>query len=122
MKFVISESAPKPAGPYSHAVVVEKFVFVSGQIPIRKNGEIPDKFEERVKTVIENVRVILKDVGLDLENVVKVTVYLKDLSKFNEFNKVYERYFKNKPARSVIGVSDLPKGVDIEMEVVAFRS
>ncbi len=121
MKFVISESAPKPAGPYSHAVVVEKFVFVSGQIPIRKNGEIPEKFEERVKTVIENVRVILKDIGLDLENVVKVTVYLKDLSKFNEFNKVYERYFKNKPARSVIGVSDLPKGVDIEMEVVAFR-
>ncbi len=121
MKFVISESAPKPAGPYSHAVVVEKFVFVSGQIPIRENGEIPEKFEERVKTVIENVRVILKDVGLDLENVVKVTVYLKDLSKFNEFNNVYERYFKNKPARSVIGVSDLPKGVDIEMAVVTFR-
>ncbi|ADC65670.1 endoribonuclease L-PSP [Ferroglobus placidus DSM 10642] len=122
MKFVISENAPKPVGPYSHAVVVENFVFVSGQIPMRKNGEIPEKFEERVEAVIENVRAILNEVGLDLENVVKVTVYLKDLSKFNEFNEVYEKYFKKKPARVVVGVSELPKGVDIEMEVVAFRS
>jgi len=121
MKFVNSEKAPKPVGAYSHAAVVGNFVFVSGQIPVR-DGKIPESFEERVRAVIENVKAILNDVGLNLENVVKVTVYLTDLSKFEEFNEIYSEYFPQKPARAVVGVSELPKGVDIEMEVVAFKA
>ncbi len=120
MEAVFTEKAPKPVGPYSQAVKVGNFVFVSGQIPL-KDSKIPENFEERVRTVIENVREILKAVNLDLNDVVKVTVYLTDLSKFDEFNKIYSEYFKEwKPARAVVEVSRLPKGVDIEMEVVAF--
>ncbi len=118
MEFINSEKAPKPVGPYSHAVKAGNFLFVSGQIPIMGDS-IPESFEERVKAVIENVRAILNSAGLEIENVVKVTVYLKDLSRFSEFNKIYERYFKHKPARAVVEVSRLPKDCDIEMEVIA---
>jgi len=118
MEFINSERAPEPVGPYSHAVKAGNFLFVSGQIPIRGES-IPDSFEERVKAVIENVRAILNSAGLDIENVVKVTVYLKDLSKFPEFNEIYAEYFKHKPARAVVEVSRIPKDCDIEMEVIA---
>ncbi len=118
MEFINSEKAPKPVGPYSHAVKAGDFVFVSGQIPI-KDGAVPESFEERVRTVIENVQAILNSCNLDLRNVVKVTVYLTDLSKFEEFNKIYAEYFQHKPARAVVEVRKLPKNADIEMEVIA---
>ncbi len=119
MEFINSEKAPKPVGPYSHAVKAGDFVFVSGQIPL-KNGEIPENFEDRARTVIENVRAILNSCNLDLENVVKATVYLTDLSKFEEFNRIYAEYFQHKPARAVVEVKKLPKNADIEMEVTAY--
>lgn len=120
MEFVNSDEAPKPVGPYSHAVRAGDFVFVSGQIPVGKDGEVPETFEGRVRTAIENVRAILSACGLGLENVVKVTVYLRDISRFAEFNEIYSEYFSHKPARAVVEVSNLPKNVDIEIEVIAF--
>ncbi len=119
MEFINSEKAPKPVGPYSHAVKAGDFVFVSGQIPLR-DGTIPENFEDRARTVIENVRAILNSCNLDLENVVKATVYLTDLSKFEEFNRIYAEYFQHKPARAVVEVKKLPKNADIEMEVTAY--
>lgn len=118
MEIINSEKAPEPVGPYSHAVRAGEFVFVSGQIPL-KNGAVPENFEDRVRAVIENVRAILNSCGLDLNNVIKTTVYLTDLSKFQEFNRVYAEYFRHRPARAVVEVRKLPKNVDIEMEVIA---
>ncbi|AKG91689.1 reactive intermediate/imine deaminase [Geoglobus ahangari] len=120
MEFVNSPDAPRPVGPYSHAVMAGDFVFVSGQIPLDKEGRVPESFEERVKRAIENVRAILRACGLDLRNVVKVTVYLRDISRFEEFNEVYARYFTHKPARAVVEVSNLPKNADVEIEVIAY--
>ena len=119
MEFINSDRAPKPVGPYSHAVKAGEFVFVSGQIPLKDNI-IPEKFEERVRAVIENIRAILNSCNLDLRNVIKVTVYLTDITKFDEFNRIYAEYFQHKPARAVVEVKNLPKNVDIEMEVVAY--
>ncbi len=119
MEFINSEKAPKPVGPYSHAVRAGDFVFVSGQIPL-KEGTIPENFEDRVRVVIENVRTILNSCNLDLRNVVKTTVYLTDLSKFLDFNRIYAEYFPHKPARAVVEVRRLPKDADIEMEAIAF--
>ncbi len=119
MEFINSEKAPEPVGPYSHAVKAGDFVFVSGQIPLR-NGTVPESFEERVRAVMENVRAILNSCNLDLKNVVKATIYLTDLSKFDEFNRIYAEYFSHKPSRAVVEVKNLPKNVDIEMEVIAY--
>ena len=119
MEFINSENAPEPVGPYSHAVRAGDFVFVSGQIPIRKDGSVPETFEERVRTAIENVRAILNACELDIRNVVKVTVYLKDISMFPDFNRIYAEYFTHRPARAVVEVLNLPKNADVEIEVVA---
>lgn len=120
MEFVNSENAPKPVGPYSHAVKAEDFVFVSGQIPLTKDGKIPERFEDRVRVVMENIKSILNSCGLGMDSIVKVTVYLKDISKFAEFNDIYSEYIKHRPSRAVVGVSSLPKDVDIEIEAIAY--
>lgn len=120
---VYSEKAPKPIGPYSQAIKAGNFVFISGQIPLDpKTGEIiKDDFRKAVKTVLENIKNIVEASGGSLENIVKVTVYMKDLGKFTEFNTIYGEYFKEKPpARVVIEASHLPKNVDLEVEAIAY--
>jgi 2-iminobutanoate/2-iminopropanoate deaminase len=96
---------------------------LSGQIPVDPAmGEVvKGDFKTRVTRVLENIKAIIEATGGKLEDVVKVTVYLKDMGKFAEFNEVYSKYFpENPPARSVVGVSDLPRGVDLEVDVVAY--
>jgi len=122
VKIVQTDRAPKPVGPYSQAVVVGGWLFVSGQLPIDPvTGNIVDgDFKSKVRRVMENIKAIVEAAGGTLDNVVKVTVYLEDLSKFSEFNEVYSEYFKNhKPARSVVEAR-VPKNAGLEVDVIAY--
>lgn len=118
---IITEKAPLPVGPYSQAIKWKNLIFVSGQIPIdpETNNVVDGDISIQTKQVIENVQNILNKAGIGLENVVKTTVYLKNLKDFEKMNYVYTQYFKNKPARTTVEVSNLPKNVLIEIEVIA---
>ena len=123
MEYVFTEKAPKPVGPYSQGVKVGAWLFISGQIPIDPATRqiIRDDFKRASRQVLENIKAIVEAAGGTLENIVKVTVYMKDIGKFGEFNEVYREYFsKHKPARAVVGVSRLPKDVELEAEAVAY--
>ena len=119
-KVIISENVPPALGPYSHAVVSNGFLFVSGQIPICKNGGISDNVEDQTIQVFENLQALLKDCDLSLKNVVKTTLFIKNMDDFNKINKIYGTFFTdNFPARSCIEVARLPKDVLIEAEIIA---
>ncbi len=124
MKNVFSPDAPQPIGPYSQAIIVGNFVFVSGQIGLdAKTGElVSSKIEEQTEFAIRHIEAILKSVNLDLKNVVKTTIFLKNMSDFTRVNLVYERFFGDtKPARSCVGVLELPKNALIEIEAIAYK-
>lgn len=118
-KTVIAEKAPKPAGPYSHAVIADGFVYVSGQGPVEpETGTIPDAFEEQVRQAFRNVQTILETAGSSLDEVVKVNAYVTDLTRFGEFNEVYGEFFQqDPPARTTVGASLL--GFLVEVDCVA---
>lgn len=121
-ELINTDEAPAPVGPYSHAVRVSgDLLFISGQIPLDKNGNIVgDDIETQTKQVIENLNAILFSQGLSLQNIVKSTVLMTDLTKFQEMNEVYDTYFnESKPARAAYQVVKLPKDVMIEIEAVA---
>lgn len=123
-KIVLTDKAPAPIGPYSQAVGVGDLVFLSGQIPLDpKTGELVDTDIEAATTrVLDNIRAVLESEGLDFKHVVKTTVFMKDLSLFPRMNAVYARAFsENPPARSTVQAAALPKGVSVEIEVVASR-
>jgi 2-iminobutanoate/2-iminopropanoate deaminase len=123
LKEIIStDKAPKAIGPYSQAVKVGNFVFISGQIPIDPNTgrAVEGNIKEQTKRVLENIKGILESLGVSLNNVVKTTVFLKNMDDFSSMNEVYSFYFtEDPPARSTIEVSRLPRGVDIEIEAIA---
>lgn len=120
---VLTERAPKPIGPYSQGIIAEgKFLFVSGQIPINPaTGElVTGDIEEQAEQALKNLLAVVEAAGGSAENVVKVTVYIRDMGNYARFNEVYNRYFsESKPARAVVEVSNLPKGVDVEIEAIA---
>lgn len=122
-KEVIStEAAPKAVGPYSQAIKAGFFLFLSGQLPIEpKTGNIiADDIETQTRQSIENMRSILSFVGASLTDIVKTTVFLKNLGYFSQMNQIYQEYFdKNAPARSCVEVSRLPKDSLIEIEAIA---
>jgi len=123
-KILESKNAPAPVGPYSQAVVAGEFVYVSGQIPLLLSGElIQNNIEKATDIVIDNIEAILKEENLSLEDIVKSEVFLKDLSNFEKFNRVYEKRFTAaiKPSRVTIEVSKLPKNADIEISCIAYR-
>jgi 2-iminobutanoate/2-iminopropanoate deaminase len=124
VEYVFTDRAPKPIGPYSQAVIAGNFVFLAGQIPIDpKTGELVDGgMKEQTRRVLENIKAVLEKAGCSLKDVVNVTVFLKDLSHFNEFNEVYSEYFsENKPARATIQVAALPKNALVEIVAIAYR-
>jgi 2-iminobutanoate/2-iminopropanoate deaminase len=121
-KIVYSKKAPEPVGPYSQAVITGNMMYCSGMIPIvPESGEVlKGSVSEQAEQVLSNIKAFLEDSHLNLENVVKTMVFLTDMSKFAEFNEIYSKYFnEGKPARSCVAVSELPKGVDVEVEVIA---
>jgi 2-iminobutanoate/2-iminopropanoate deaminase len=116
---VTAGGAPEPAGPYSHAVVANGFVYVSGQGPVNpETGSTPDGFEDQVRQTFENLRTILEAAGSGLDGVVKVNAYLTDLTRFGRFNEVYREFFaQDLPARTTVGADLL--GILVEVDCVA---
>ena len=122
MKSTIStNNAPGAIGPYSQAVKMGDFLFVSGQLPINPStNEMPESVAEQTKQSLENVKAILEAAGSDLQHVVKTTVFLKDMNTFTQMNEVYQSHFTgNYPARSAVEISRLPKDALVEIEVIA---
>ena len=121
-KAIATDKAPKAIGPYSQGVVSGRFVFVSGQIPLDPaTGQLSaGDIKVQTELVIKNIQSVLRSQGFDLSHVVKTTVFLKNLGDFQAMNEVYGRFFKEPfPARSTIQVSELPKGVPVEIEAIA---
>jgi 2-iminobutanoate/2-iminopropanoate deaminase len=121
-KVVTTEKAPKPIGPYSQAVCVDGWLYISGQIPIDPStgSLVAGSFEEQTIRVLENLKAIVEAAGGSLRDVVKVTVFLRDISAFPRFNEVYSKYFSTEPpARSVVEVKNLPRSADVMVEAVA---
>ncbi|AIF44394.1 RidA family protein [Virgibacillus sp. SK37] len=120
---VHTEHAPAAVGAYSQAVEKNNMVFVSGQLPIDANtNEMSENVVEQAEQSLKNIEAILKESGLSLENVVKNTIFMTSLEKAAEVNEVYARFFgEYKPARAMVGVKELPKGAQIEIESIAIR-
>ena len=121
---VYSENAPEPIGPYSQAIQAGNMLFVSGQIAIQKStGQLVlGNIEEETIQVMTNIKAILSAAGLDFSNVVKSSIFLKDMNNFPKVNEVYGRYFKdNAPARETVEVSRLPKDVNVEISCIALK-
>jgi len=121
-KHVSTPNAPKPIGPYSQGVVAGGFLFVSGQIPVdpATNELVSGSIEIQTEQVLKNLLAVLKEAKIGPENVVRTTVYLKDLADFPRMNEVYSRYLgKEPPARSTIQAAALPRGASVEIDAVA---
>ena len=111
---------PPPAGPYAHFRRAGRLVFVSGQLPVKWDGELATEIGAATVQAIENVRTVLHAAGLELQHVVKVTVFLADIRDFAAMNEAYARYFGvQPPARSCFQVAALPKGARLEIEAIA---
>lgn len=123
-KVVINTSkAPAAIGPYSQAIRYGNLIFTSGQIPINSaTGElVGSDVKLAAKQSLENVKAILEEAGTAMENVIKVTVFMKDMNDFAAVNEVYAKYFTDKmPARSAVQVGKLPKDCLVEIEAVAY--
>jgi 2-iminobutanoate/2-iminopropanoate deaminase len=124
MTIINTNNAPAPIGPYSQATVAGNFVFVSGQIPLNPvTGElITTGITDEAVMVMENIKAILTEAGIGFENIVKTSIFLTDLGNFGQVNDVYGKYFTaNFPARETVQVSALPKGVNVEISVIALK-
>ncbi len=123
-KVVYTERAPKPVGPYSQAIIAGNFIFTAGQIPIdpKTNQIVQGDIKEQTRQVLENLKAVLEEAGATFDDVVKVTVYMRDLNEFSAMNEVYSEYFKNSPpARTTVEVSRLPRDVKIEIDLIALK-
>lgn len=122
-KVIATTAAPGAIGPYSQAIDTGAFVFASGQIPINPaTGSIPEGIEAQTRQALANVKAILAEAGLTVDNVVKTTVFLADMNDFAAMNAVYAEVFTAPfPARSAVAVRELPKQVLVEVEVLAAR-
>jgi len=121
-RVIQTERAPKAIGPYSQAVQAGNFLFLSGQIPLDpKTGElVRGDIVQQTQQVLENIKGVLESQKLGMEDVVKVTIFLKDIGNFNRVNEVYGTYFPSSPpARSTVEVARLPRDVEIEIEAIA---
>jgi len=121
-KVIQTEKAPRAIGPYSQAIQAGNFLFLSGQIPLDpKTGElVKGDIRQQTQQVLENIKGMLESQKLGMGDVVKVTIFLRNIGEFNQVNEVYGTYFPSSPpARSAIGVAALPRDADIEIEAIA---
>ena len=120
-KIIHSSNAPEAIGPYSQAVFANNTLYCSGQIALDKNGVLVNgNISDETNQIINNIREVLKAAKMDFTNVVKSTIFLKNMQDFNVVNKIYEKVFDDKPpARETVEVSNLPKNVNIEISVIA---
>lgn len=120
-KVISTDKAPGAIGPYSQGIVCNGFLFASGQIAINPaSGEVESStIEGQTEQVMKNIGGLLEAAGTAYENVVKTTCFLADMGDFAVFNEIYAKYFTGKPARSCVAAKALPKGVLVEVEVIA---
>jgi len=121
MKIISTNAAPAAIGPYSQAITVERLLFASGQIPLspETGAVVSGGIKEQTEQVMRNIAAVLAAAGTDFSRVVKATCFLTSMDDFAAFNEVYAQYFTGKPARSCVAVSALPRGVLVEVEVIA---
>lgn len=122
MDYVATDDAPKAIGPYSQAVVANGVVYTSGQIALdpASGNLVTESFEAQAHRVFKNLDAVLRASGSDFSRVLKATVYLSDLANFQALNTIYAEYFgTHKPARSTVGVAQLPKGAAVEIDLIA---
>ena len=121
MKAISTTNAPAAIGPYAQGMIVNNMFYSSGQIPLTAAGELVDgDIEAQTNQVFENLKAVLAAAGSSLDQVVKTTVFMKDMNDFAAMNEVYAAHFgEHKPARSAVEVARLPKDVKVEIEVIA---
>ena len=119
---VSTDDAPAAVGAYSQAIATDDILFTAGQIPLTPEGDLLDGADVDVQTEqsLTNLEAVLEAAGASTESVLKVTVYMTDIGAFEQMDAVYETFFDgDPPARSAVGVAELPRGVDVEIEAVA---
>ncbi|MGB5823052.1 MAG: RidA family protein [Proteocatella sp.] len=123
MKSITTSKAPAAIGPYSQGKDIGSMVFTSGQLPINmETGFMEAEIKAATKASLDNVKAILEEAGLTMDDVVKTTVFISDMENFGEMNEVYSTFFgKNAPARSCVQVARLPKDALVEIEAIAVR-
>jgi 2-iminobutanoate/2-iminopropanoate deaminase len=124
-RVIQTDKAPKAIGPYSQAIQAGNLLFLSGQIPLDPaSGElVKGDVRQQTQRVLENLKGVLDSQKLGMEDVVKVTIFMKDMGNFNQVNEVYATYFPSSPpARSTVEVARLPRDADIEIEAIALTS
>jgi 2-iminobutanoate/2-iminopropanoate deaminase len=117
--------APKPIGPYSQAVKVNGTLYVSGQIPLNpQTGDLVlDSIENATHRVMQNIQALVEEAGMQMKDVVKMSIFIKDMGQFSQINSVYAQYFTGDfPARETVQVADLPMGVPIEISCIAIQN
>ncbi len=126
VEVILTDKAPKPIGPYSQALRAGPFLFCSGQVPIDpvSNTVQATSVEDQTKVAMNNVRAVLEKAGMGFKNVVKTTLFIKNMGDFPKINEVYGSYFAGltPPARSTVEVARLPKDVLVEVEVLAYQA
>jgi 2-iminobutanoate/2-iminopropanoate deaminase len=124
-KAILTKKAPLPIGPYNQAIQFDNLLFISGQIPLDpENGKlISSGIKEETNKVMTNIQYILEEAKMNFNNVVKTTIFLKDMNDFIEVNTEYAKFFENyiPPARETVQVSQLPKNVNIEISCIAIK-
>lgn len=123
MKNVVTSKAPAAIGPYSQGIDIGNLVFTSGQLPLNmETGEMETEIKAATKASLSNVKAILAEAGLSMDDVIKTTVFISDMNNFAAMNEVYATFFgETAPARSCVEVARLPKDVLVEIEAVAVR-
>lgn len=118
---IVTDKAPAAIGPYSQAIMANGMLYTSGQLPVDPaTGTMPDSIEEQTEQAMKNVLTILEAAGLSAKNIIKTTVFIKNMQDFSKINAVYEKFFtEGCPARSCVEVARLPKDAMIEIEAVA---
>jgi len=121
-KVINTKKAPAAIGPYSQGVMVNNFLFISGQLPMDPETMemVTGDIQQQTKQSLENIKSILEEAGLNFNNVIKTTVFIKDMDDFAKINEIYGNYFnENKPARACVEVARLPKDAGVEIEAIA---
>ena len=124
-KVIETKNAPAPVGPYSQALIVDGTLYCSGQVPIvpETGAILLGDIQEQAKQVMKNIEAVLKEADYTWGDVIKTSIFLTDLENFGKVNEIYASYFSSDfPARSCVQVSALPKGVDVEIEVLARKA
>ncbi|MBP7497755.1 MAG: RidA family protein [Bacteroidales bacterium] len=124
IKAIKTDKAPLPVGPYNQAIQAGNTLYVSGQIPLDpiKKEMVTDSIKSQTIQVMDNIKAILEEAGMDFNNVVKVSIFLTDMGNFSEVNDIYKTYFTTYfPARETIQVGKLPLNADVEISLIAVK-